>query len=93
MNPDILGPLAGNRVLVNPYDPSMGYVEEGEEPPHDPFEEEAAQVVVPAVLDLATLRRARRDRAAAAANQDFVKRSSTGTVGGAAELESEQSRR
>jgi len=67
MNPDLLDPVLDHRVLINPYDPSMGYVDEGDEPPHDPFDDEAANVVVPAVLDLATVRRAQRARQAAAA--------------------------
>jgi hypothetical protein len=28
-----------HRQLVNPFDPSQGYVDEGEEPPHDPWED------------------------------------------------------
>ncbi|MDR1448638.1 MAG: DUF4032 domain-containing protein [Propionibacteriaceae bacterium] len=45
MSPDVILPVGGRR-LVNPYDPSQGYVDEGEEPPHDPWEdgvEEPAQ--------------------------------------------------
>jgi hypothetical protein len=61
MNPDLLVPVVENRQLVNPYDPSMGYVEDGEEPPHDPWEDGAPdEPAVPAVLDLAALRKAKK---------------------------------
>ncbi|MEA5640035.1 DUF4032 domain-containing protein [Cutibacterium granulosum] len=50
---------AGSHQLVNPYDPSMGYVEDvDEEPPYDPWEDGADEVDLDAaqVLDIAALR-------------------------------------
>ena len=52
----LLAPVALEK-LVNPYDPSQGYVEEGEEPPKDPWEDAAADTPVPSpYLDIAALR-------------------------------------
>ena len=50
---------AGSHQLVNPYDPSMGYVEDvDEEPPYDPWEDGADEVDLDSaqVLDIAALR-------------------------------------
>ncbi|MDR1807052.1 MAG: DUF4032 domain-containing protein [Propionibacteriaceae bacterium] len=61
MNPELLVPVVENRRLVNPYDPSMGYVEEGEEPPHDPWEDGVEEApAAPAVLDMSTLLKAKK---------------------------------
>ena len=38
MSPEALMPVE-SRQLVNPYDPSQGYVEDGEEKPYDPWED------------------------------------------------------
>ncbi|WP_028709655.1 DUF4032 domain-containing protein [Propionicicella superfundia] len=47
------------QALVNPYDPSQGYVDD-EETPYDPWEDDAGEnATEPAVLDLDTLRRLR----------------------------------
>jgi hypothetical protein len=57
MSPDILMPVIGHRQLVNPYDPSQGYVEEGEEAPHDPWEDGAEAAPLPSpFLDIEALR-------------------------------------
>ena len=57
MSQDALMPAVAAERLINPYDPSQGYVEEGEEPPHDPWEEAAAEDLPPAnFLDIAALR-------------------------------------
>ncbi|QCV95788.1 DUF4032 domain-containing protein [Acidipropionibacterium acidipropionici] len=46
--------------MVNPYDPSLGYVEDQEdEPPYDPWEDAAPADDAPQVLDMAALLRAK----------------------------------
>jgi hypothetical protein len=57
MSPDaVIPPVEANR-LVNPYDPSQGYVDDGEEPPHDPWEDGITEVPGPTgYLDIAALR-------------------------------------
>ncbi|MDR1264699.1 MAG: DUF4032 domain-containing protein [Propionibacteriaceae bacterium] len=57
LNLDVLAPVVEDRQLVNPYDPSMGYVEAGEEPPVDAWENQADdQPEASPFLDLAALR-------------------------------------
>jgi hypothetical protein len=65
MSTDMLIPVASNRELVNPYDPSQGYVEDEEDPPVDPWEDGAEDMPLPGpYLDIAAL----RAKAAAQAN-------------------------
>ncbi|MDR2929647.1 MAG: DUF4032 domain-containing protein [Propionibacteriaceae bacterium] len=57
MSREALLPVGPTERLVNPYDPSQGYVEEGEQPPHDPWEDEVDDSPVPSgFLDIAALR-------------------------------------
>ncbi len=57
MNRDALLPAVEGKKLVNPYDPSQGYVDEGEEPPHDPWEDDLDEAAPPSpYLDIAALR-------------------------------------
>ena len=53
----------GGRRQLNPYDPSQGYADEGdEEAPYDPWEAEAHSPgtdLLPGVLDIEALRRRR----------------------------------
>jgi len=57
MSKDALLPPVPVERLVNPYDPSQGYIEEGETPPRDPWEDGVADDQPPAdFLDIAALR-------------------------------------
>ena len=57
MSQDALLPAVEAEKLVNPYDPSQGYVEEGEEPPVDPWEDGTGDEPQPSnFLDIAALR-------------------------------------
>jgi hypothetical protein len=57
LNREALLPVVESAKLVNPYDPSQGYVVEGEEPPHDPWEDGVEDVPEPSgYLDIAALR-------------------------------------
>ena len=57
MSQDALLPAVEVEKLVNPYDPSQGYVEEGEEPPIDPWEDGTDDEPEPSpFLDIAALR-------------------------------------
>ena len=57
MSRDALMPAVEVKKLVDPYDPSLGYVEEGEEPPHDPWEDDVEDAPSPGpYLDIAALR-------------------------------------
>ncbi len=52
--------MEGNRELLNPFDPSQGFVDEEEEPPFDPWEAEASSPdmeLLPENLDIDELRR------------------------------------
>lgn len=71
MSAESVVPVGGENVeqpvhqMVNPYDPSLGYVEDQEEePPYDPWEDGAddADAPDPGILDIAALRRARASK-------------------------------
>ena len=56
---EAFGPVE-NRQLVNPFDPSAGFMDDEEEPPFDPWEAEAASPdteLLPEVFDIDALRR------------------------------------
>ncbi|MDR1079213.1 MAG: DUF4032 domain-containing protein [Propionibacteriaceae bacterium] len=56
LNTESLLPVT-SRQLINPYDPSQGYVEPGQEPPQDPWEDGVDQVAAPSpFLDIDALR-------------------------------------
>ena len=51
------------RKLVNPFDPSQGYVDDGEEPPRDPWEDDVADAPAASpFLDIEALRRQAAER-------------------------------
>ena len=57
MSRDALMPPTAADKLVNPYDPSQGFVEEGDTRPYDPWEDGVAEAPEPTgVLDIAALR-------------------------------------
>jgi len=57
MSQDGLLPASEGQRLVNPYDPSQGFMDEGEAPPHDPWEDDIDEVpLVSTYLDIAALR-------------------------------------
>ncbi len=57
MSPDSVIPVAEIKKLVNPYDPSMGYVDDDEEQPYDPWEDQVEELRLPAdFLDIEALR-------------------------------------
>jgi len=57
MSRESLLPANEAKQLVNPYDPSQGYFEDGEEPPYDPWEDGVETPDVPGdFLDIAALR-------------------------------------
>nr|NLI51450.1 DUF4032 domain-containing protein [Propionibacterium sp.] len=62
-----LGETPDERRLVNPFDPSQGFVDEAEEAPFDPWEAEAVAPdteLLPDVLDIDALRRREAERRA-----------------------------
>ena len=60
---DVLAPAGDSRQLLNPFDPSQGFVDDEDEPPFDPWESEAyspGTEVLPDHVDIEALRRRAR---------------------------------
>ena len=63
LSSDVLAPAGDSRQLLNPFDPSQGFVDDEDEPPFDPWEAESyspGTEVLPDHVDIEALRRRAR---------------------------------